>query len=287
VRGDDGAGGGDGGRAAVSGAGHRTAVAVLAAPEGARPRVLAPRWWREVLYILAFYAVYTAIRDTQGSAGRGQTAPSATAFRHARDVIRIEHDLVLFHEQQIQHFFLVNLSSVTSRFFQFWNLWYGSAHFVVTAAVVIWLFRRRSDHYAYWRNALAITTGLALVGFSVFPLMPPRLLPFQPYGFVDTLARYGGSWSFDSGAMNKVSNQFAAMPSLHIGWSLWCAFALYPACRRRWTKALAALYPVVTLFCIVVTANHYFLDAVGGAAIFAAGALAARPLTTWMHRRLA
>lgn len=264
-----------------------TAVAVLPASEPARSRAVAPRWWREVLYILAFYAVYTGIRDTQGSAGRGQHAPSATAFGHARDVIRIERDLVLFHEQRIQHFFVANLSWATTRFFQFWNLWYGSAHFIVTAGVVIWLFRRRSAQYAYWRNALAITTGLALIGFSVFPLMPPRLLPFQPYGFIDTLARYGGSWSFDSGAMNKVSNQFAAMPSLHVGWSLWCAFALYPACRRWWTKGLAVLHPVVTLFCIVVTANHYFLDAVGGAAIFAAGALSARPLTTWMQRRLA
>jgi hypothetical protein len=255
-------------------------VAVLSPPRTAR-------WWREVLYILAFYAVYTAIRDTQGSAGRGQTAPSTTAFRHARSVIHVERDLVLFHEQQIQHFFLSHLAASTSHFFEFWDLWYGSAHFIVTAAVVVWLFRRRPASYAYWRNTLAITTAFALVGFTVFPLMPPRLLPATGYGFVDTLARFGGSWSFDSGAVNKVSNQFAAMPSLHIAWSLWSAFALYPACRRWWTKALTALYPVMTLFCVVVTGNHYFLDAVGGAVIFAAGSVAARPLTAWMQSRLA
>ena len=243
------------------------------------------RWWREALYMLAFYAVYTAVRDTQGSAGRGQTAPSTTALRHAHDIINIERHLWLFHEHQVQHWFVSHLSSGTPRFFEFWDLWYGTTHFVITLAVVIWLFRGQRSRYPYWRNTLAITTALALVGFALFPLMPPRLLPYPTYGFVDTLARYGGSWSFDSGAMTKVSNQFAAMPSLHIGWSTWCAAALYPACPRWWSKVLAVGYPLVTLFCIVVTANHYFVDAVGGVVILGLGMLLARPLTTWMRAR--
>jgi hypothetical protein len=257
-------------------------IATLAAP-GQRPAGL--RWWREVIYILAFYLLYTAIRDTQGSAGRGQTAPSTDAFRHARDVIRIERHLVLFHEQQIQHFFVAHLSTWTPHFFEFWDFWYGTTHFVLTAAVVIWLFRRQPGRYPFWRNTLAFTTALALVGFAVFPLMPPRLLPVPTYGFVDTLARYGGSWSFDSGAMTRVSNQFAAMPSLHIAWSTWCACAAWPACRRWWTRALAIGYPLVTLFCIVVTANHYFLDALGGLTILLLGALLSTPATAWMHGR--
>ncbi len=91
------------------------------------------------------------------------------------------------------------------------------------------------------------------------------------YGFVDTLARFGGSWSFDSGAMRDVSNQYAAMPSLHIAWSLWCAAVLVPRLRHRWSKALAASYPAFTLLAVVVTANHYFLDAVGGAITLAGG----------------
>jgi hypothetical protein len=265
----------------------------MSAPEAVgRPRSGEPapapalRWWREVLYIVGFYLVYTTIRDTQGSAGKGKTAPSTTALRHAHDVIRIEKDLLIFHEHQIQHFFIAHFPTL---FFQFWNLWYGSAHFVVTAGVVIWLFRRHPERYQYWRNTLAIVTALALVGFALFPLMPPRLLPFNQYGFVDTLARYGGSWSFDSGAMNKVSNQFAAMPSLHIGWSSYCCAAVYPSCKKVWTKVVAFAYPVVTLFCIVVTANHYFLDAAGGLFILALGSQLSRGLTglitTWSHSR--
>src|SRR5438874_10427812 len=123
-------------------------------------------------------------------------------------------------------------------------------------------------------------TGLALVGFALVPLMPPRLL--TDHGFVDTLKQVGGLWSFDSGAMSKVSNQYAAMPSLHFGWSSWCACVLWPALRRPWAKVVVAAYPLLTLFAIVVTANHFFLDAVGGAVVFGAGYLMARAFTVRM-----
>jgi hypothetical protein len=257
-----------------------------------------PRWWREVLYIAAFYGVYTAIRDTQGSAGGGTNGTSAVvAFHHARQVIHAERDLLLYHEQQIQHFFIAHLGSLTRPFFQFWDLWYGSAHFLVTIAVAIWLFRRDPARYTLWRNVFAVTTALALVGFAAYPLMPPRLLDFPfpniaahaPYGFIDTLARYGGSWSFDSHTMQKVSNQFAAMPSLHIAWAAWCAAAVLPYCKRWWTRALVLAYPLVTLMCIVITANHYFFDAVGGLFILGLAVAIAVPVThrlsAWSARR--
>ena len=104
--------------------------------------------------------------------------------------------------------------------------------------------------------------------------MPPRLL--NEYGFVDTLHVYGGLWSFDSGAMEKISNQYAAMPSLHFAWSMWSTLVLLPALHKRWAKALAIAYPVLTTFAIVVTANHFVLDAAGGALVLGCGyALAA------------
>src|SRR3546814_1279100 len=76
--------------------------------------------------------------------------------------------------------------------------------------------------------------------------------------------RYGGWISFGNEGMKDVSNQYAAMPSMHIGWSTWSALVLVPLLRRRWAKVLAALYPVVTLVCIVVTGNHYWVDGIGG-----------------------
>src|SRR5438067_3510631 len=108
---------------------------------------------------------------------------------------------------------------------------------------------------------------VALVVFVVWPLMPPRYLPAH-YGFVDTTARYGGLGPLDSGSM-KDTNPFAAMPSLHIGWSVWSAWVLVPVLSRRPARLAALGYPLVTLAAIVVTANHWILDAGGGVGAFA------------------
>jgi hypothetical protein len=112
--------------------------------------------------------------------------------------------------------------------------------------------------------------------------MPPRLLDTMPnvnYGFVDTLAKYPTLWTFNSGAMKDISNQYAAMPSVHCAWALWCACALIPRVKHTWAKVLAGLYPTMTVAVIVITANHFFLDAVGGFAIFGIGYVGARLLT--------
>lgn len=244
-------------------------------PAGDGTRAHPPlRWWREVLFVLVFYGVYSLIRNQFGSAG-SPAASHREAFDHAVHVIRIERALGLFHEESIQDWFLG-----WRWFIQFWNLFYGTFHFVVTAGCIVWLFRRFPERYVRWRTTLAVTTGLALFGFALFPLLPPRLLP-EHYGFVDTLKTYGGLWSFDSGAMSKVSNQYAAMPSLHFAWSSWCAFVLVPTVGRLWVKVLAAVYPLLTLFAIVVTANHYWLDAAGGAVILALGSAAG---LVWANR---
>ena len=228
-------------------------------------------WWRELIYVLAFYSVYSVIRNQFGSAAVSESE----AFDHAKEIINAERIIGMFHEETIQEWFLG-----WRAFIQFWNLFYGTFHFVVTAFCIIWLFRRFPERYVRWRTTLAITTALALIGFAFYPLLPPRLLPHS-YGFEDTLRSFGGLWSFDSGAMSKVSNQYAAMPSLHFAWSTWCALVLVPTLRRTWLKVLAASYPALTLFAIVVTGNHYWLDAVGGAVIL----LMALPLGTWWAAR--
>lgn len=218
--------------------------------------------------MVAFYAVYSVIRN----AG---VAPNSVdeAFGHARQVISVERWLGSFHEQAVQELFLP-----ARGFIAFWNVFYGTAHFVVTVAALVWLFRRQPHRYPLWRNALAATTALALVGYAVYPLMPPRLLP-AGYGFVDTLESVGGLWSFQSGPVAQVSNQYAAMPSLHAAWATWSALVLAPAARPGWRRALVVTYPLLTLFAIVVTANHFWLDAAGGLAVLAVGFVLARALT--------
>jgi len=241
------------------------------------------RWWKEALAILAFYAVYSSVRNQFGS----EAVHPGEALANARTVIDWERAMGLFFEESMQAWFLG-----AEWFIKFWNVFYGTFHFVVTAVALILLFRRDPGRYPRWRNTLAATTALALIGFALFPLMPPRLLnDFGAYGgraaefdFVDTLADIGGLWSFDSGTMQKISNQYAAMPSLHAAWALWSVLVLWPMLRARWLKAVVVAYPVATLFAIVVTANHYWIDAVGGAAVFGLGYALA---SAWEARRAA
>lgn len=253
-----------------------TATVDAPATEPVVPRLY---WWRELLTIGIFYGVYTAVRNL-GIASDSTTA----AFHHAKQVIGFERALGLFQEHRIQHAFIH-----WHWFIEFWDVFYGSAHFIVTIVAIVMMFRRAPSRYPVWRNTLAVTVAIALLGFATYPLMPPRLIDAHGlhYGFVDTLQKIGGLWSFDSGTMAKISNQYAAMPSLHFAWSSWCALVLVPMIRPVWGKILMGLYPLITLFCIIVTANHYWADALGGAVALTLGYLiGGRLLTGFIHKRL-
>jgi len=235
---------------------------------GAAPlrRELGLRGWVELLVIGVFYATYSWVRNQFGSGGAGGSGVE-TARANAQRIIDLEESLGLLLEDDIQEAFL----SFTP-FIQFWNLFYGLFHFLVTGVVLAFLYFWRPRAYAFWRTAGLTTTGLALFGFALFPLMPPRLLnncgPFgaceDNWSYVDTVVEVGGIWSFESGGMAAISNQFAAMPSLHFGWAMWCSLILVRHLRRRPARLAALLYPWATLFAILVTANHWWIDAVGG-----------------------
>lgn len=260
-------------------------------------------WWKEALIILAFYSVYTMIRNQFGSALiKGKEIP-LHAFENAMAVIRIERAMGLFHEETIQDWFLPYGWLMKAL-----NTYYGTAHFIVTLTVFVLLFKKRADVFALWRNSLAAMTALAIVGFMLFPLMPPRLLdkPCPPvnhggacidhelrnyngadsFGFIDTIDVFGGPWDFSEGPAAAVSNQYAAMPSLHIGWATWCVFAMWPLAKRRWMRIALFIYPATTLFCIVVTGNHFWLDGVGGIVVFTLGNAIGTQLHHWNHERL-
>jgi membrane-associated phospholipid phosphatase len=102
---------------------------------------------------------------------------------------------------------------------------------------------------------------------------------------VDTLRVVGGLWNFNSGPMNDLSNQYAAMPSLHFAWALWCGLALAAMLRTRRARFLAYGYPAVTLVCVIVTANHLFSDVAAGAVITVIGYAGASTLETLRSRR--
>jgi hypothetical protein len=220
-------------------------------------------WWKELLIVGTVYVVYESVRNL--SKGK----PSV-AFENALLVIDWQRAIGIYQEKAIQDWLLQYTPLVVMS-----NYYYGSAYVAATLVLLVWLYRSHPDDYPLMRNTLAFGTLLGLVGFATFPLMPPRLLDVmgdgQVFGYVDTLVKYPTFWSFESSAMQQVSNQFAAMPSLHCGWAFWGAAVLWPRVRTGWMRAVAVLYPMTTIFVVVATANHYFLDAVGGAMIFIVG----------------
>ena len=260
-------------------------------------------WWKEAIIITIFYSVYTAIRNQFGSTlVEGVSVPNH-AFTNAIRVIRFERWIGLFHEETIQEWFLPHIWFIKTM-----NVYYGTAHFFVTLGVFIALYKFRPSVFGQWRNTLAVMTALAIIGFSLFPLMPPRLLDApcpdagfgakcivselrtrngaENFGFVDTIKEFGGPWAFDSGPGSKLTNQYAAMPSLHIGWSTWCAFGLWPIARKLWMRLALLIYPSVTMLCIIVTGNHFWIDGVGGLLVFAVAYFIGTEIHFINHRRL-
>jgi hypothetical protein len=244
-----------------------------------RSRRVRHGWVLEVLAGALIYFVYDWLRDQA-------TGTSAEALRHAREVVDAERFLGIYHEHAIQQAFLDH-----GWFMSFWNIWYGTIHFVMPVFALVWLYRKWPARYLLWRNALLFMLTFALVGFVLYPLTPPRLMPAH-YDFVDTAARFFNFGpqvhvTFDAAgqpsaeAVRQFGNLFAAMPSLHVGWSTWVAFALWPVVHRWWARALLVLYPVTILFCIVVTANHWLLDAVGGWVVLALGYACALGVAAW------
>ena len=224
----------------------------------------APRahWLRELLIVVAFYYSYELIRRF---VHLGKVRPRA--FRNQLYLIDLERWLHIYSESAVQKAFLG-----ATWFIKVMNVYYGTLHFIITAGLLMWVYLRRHEHYRRYRNLLGMTTALALIGYFAFPLAPPRLYPCKLPGgrkcFVDTLDTIGGFWSYHSSAAKAIANPFAAMPSLHFGWALWCGTLLWSFARHRAVRALSVIYPMLTLLAIVVTANHYWLDAAGGALIF-------------------
>ena len=147
------------------------------------------------------------------------------------------------------------------------NYTYSVAHFGVTGGVLVWLYLRRPATYRAARTILVLTTVLGLLGYWLMPLAPPRFFP--ALGFVDTVVRDHTWASWASPTVVSVSNQYAAMPSMHAGWAVWAAAVLVCCARRKWTRRLALVYPALVFVVIVGTGNHWVLDIAGGMAALA------------------
>jgi len=234
--------------------------------EHAHPRAwTAIRGFREILLIGAVYSLYDLTRFLVEGA-------HAAAFSHARSLLTWEADWHLDPEHALNKAFSAHgVLALPSDYI------YATLHYVVTPVVLVWLWRRHSGSYSRARSTLMVATVLGLVGFSLLPVAPPRMLP----GFIDTMSKYQhyGWWSGDASAprgLGQDTNQFAALPSLHVGWALWCGWQLIVHGRHRITQVLGALYPIVLSIVVIATANHYLVDVVAGFVVIGVAALIVR-----------
>ena len=220
---------------------------------------------RQVVLFVAAYYLYRLVRGLADDPGSAEAA-----FSNARDLIHAEQALNIFVEPSVQAF----ISG------QEWLLdgsaWmYINTQTSITLGALAWLYLFRNESFYFVRNMFLVAFGVALVGYTLFPTAPPRFFP--EWGFFDAVSDFTGVPQ-DSVTINELFNPYAAVPSMHVGFALMISVPLARLVRWRPLKVLWALYPLLVVFVIVVTANHFIADAVLGALAAGIGALAAHAL---------
>ena len=216
---------------------------------------------REVPLIAMLYLVYAGGR-LLASHHAGE------AFHHAEQVWSFERAIGLPSEHSLQQ-----LALNWTWLIKAMGVYYARVHFPATIGVLVWLFIRRPEAYPWFRWTLVLLTGFGLVGHVLYPLAPPRMLP--DHGMVDTAKVFGESVYGQVGT--GLANQFAAMPSLHVGWAVLIAIALITTLRSKW-RWLIVLHPVITLAVVVITGNHYWLDGIVAGLLLVLALAITRPL---------
>jgi hypothetical protein len=241
--------------------GHRKSLTVAnirnILPQQRLPRFLFPHF-REIGILVGGYFVYMYTRALVFSDFQ------ATALANARRVIEFEKNLGFFWEPGWQAWTIASAKSLVIFFnwayiITFWPV-------ILTSAVILYCTNR--NRYKYYRNVVLVSFALALLGFMLFPLAPPRMIAEH---FVDTIKAFGPS-GYASREFANYYNAFAAMPSLHFAWTLMFGI-IFLRTNNRLVKVFGVVYPALTLFAITITGNHHIIDAVGGGLLILASFL--------------
>jgi hypothetical protein len=222
----------------------------VAARSSPLARAWAARWpvWAELTLFLGLMVLYEFLRD------RVAVETLALPVRHADHVIDVERSLGLFVEPDL-HDWVQSVGPL-----KFTTTWlYTLAHTTGFAVMFFWVWFRRREYYAMFRNWFWIANGIAVLGYWLFPLAPPRLAGIGLSDPTRESLELGGTLSW----FQPFRNEFAAMPSLHVGYTFLFALTLIFLHRSRW-RWLALLWPAGMLFVVMSTANHWWLDGVGG-----------------------
>jgi membrane-associated phospholipid phosphatase len=241
------------------------AVRLRAARRGSPSKVSwLPKGWPDAIWQIGLFALADLCYETVRGVAEGN---AAGAFANARSIVDIEQGLGLFFEPQLQSWVMNHRVLV-----DFANFMYVNSHFVITTGVLVWLYLRHNRHFYFVRNMFMVAMALALVGYLTLPTAPPRFMP--ELGFVDTIAYYADV-HHDSAFVTLFFNPYAAVPSMHVAFALMLAVPTIQLVRRKPIKVLWGLYPLVVTFVVIVTGNHWWLDAAAGAFVAIAAALVA------------
>lgn len=226
-----------------------------------------PHGWgdlgRQVGLLLLVDLAYETVRGVAD----GQRA---VAFANGRQVIDFEQATHTFFEPGLQAFFL-KLDWLVD----FANQVYMNSQFAVVLGFFFWLYFFRNEAFYFVRNMFVVSMGLALVGYTLYPTAPPRLLP--EYGFVDTINDFSNV-NHDSALVKVFINPYAAVPSMHCAFALMVGLTAARLSRRWYTRTLWALWPAMVIWVVIVTGNHYWVDAALGGLVAAVSALVASRL---------
>ncbi len=208
--------------------------------------------YREILIFvifMIFYKIsrYIAIGDEQ------------TAFANAYRVIEWEQMMGIFYEIAWQQFVIDHTVLI-----QWVNEFYMRIHLPSTIIFFIWLYHYKRPYYFFIRNGFLLANVVTLFIFIGFPCAPPRML--NEIGFVDTLLTISEINLYE-GNLSKLFNQYAAMPSMHFGNALLISVVCLILSKNTWIRFGMFIYPIFVLWMIVITGNHFFLDAVLGGII--------------------
>jgi hypothetical protein len=236
-----------------------------------------PKGWGDLLRQFAlFFVAYQGYQMVRGLAD----GKAALAIANGERVIDLERSLGAFFEPGLQQALISHHWLIDGA-----NFMYLNAQFVITTGFLVWLYLFRNENFYFVRNMFLVAMGLALVGYAAFPTAPPRMFPDA--GFTDTIASVANV-DQDTGAVSLLVNPYAAVPSMHIAFSLMIAVPGTLLSRGAVGRAFWSLYPLLVFFVIVVTANHYWFDAAAGAAVACLAALTAdralsrvRPSWSW------
>jgi hypothetical protein len=220
---------------------------------------------RQVVLFMAAYQLYRLVRGLANDPGSANAA-----FSNARHLIGVEQTLNIFVEPSMQAF-----AAGQSWLLDSASWMYINAQTSITLGALTWLYLFRNESFYFVRNMFLVAFGLALIGYMVFPTAPPRFFP--EWGFFDAVSDFTGVPQ-DSVTINELFNPYAAVPSMHVGFALMISVPLARLVRWRALKVFWAIYPLMVVFVIVVTANHFIADAVLGAVAAGLGALAARAM---------